>query len=431
MRWRFHLIVLCCAASDLPYPTPPNPFAAVGTPSSQPPPPLGTALPDPQIPPPPAQLPSAPADLPTAPANLGAFGGGDSLSLGGDGDKLDAAGVPVPETPTPAATASPATAPIVPPKRRGGFRLRPALCLAGLAAACHYTRPREALLISALDAHQQELGHALMGGADMLLEDRGVPELIDAGLATLAPHGELLWLGLLGRWMPLLPLSAEGLNAWMQVVDAPVVLLLALTLGCPLGMLLGSHCSVSLHGLFRRGRVHTLLTSALSPVGLAHWLHAACVVVVASDGLGEALGGRQALLGWWLACGAASALSVSLSQAVLGRRSQPRSTVSGAAMGLLLMRAACLGAEEPLTAGHVSLPPLRAVLLHFVLDAASNALPPPGAIGLEKLLAYLGPALLVVAARPQARELVSGLAALLKDGQLDWRQMVAYARAAL
>ena len=95
-------------------------------------------------------------------------------------------------------------------------------------------------------------------------------------------------------------------------------------------------------------------------------------------------------------------------------------------MGMLLMRAAC-SPEEDLLVGQVSLPPLRAILLHAGLDLFSNRLPPPGAIGIEKLLSYVGPALLVAAVRPQARELLSGVA----SGSLGWRQVFEFARAAM
>ena len=170
-------------------------------------------------------------------------------------------------------------------RRRGGLRLRSSLCLAGLLAACHYTRPREASLVAALDSYHQEWGHLLSGGAEMLGES--APELIDAGWACLATHGDLIWLGVLGRWLPLVPLSSDALGAWAAAAGAPQLLLLALTLGYVLGKVAASQLAVSFDAIFRRARLHTLATSALFPVGLVHWLHALCVVVVGTDGLGE------------------------------------------------------------------------------------------------------------------------------------------------
>jgi len=47
--------------------------------------------------------------------------------------------------------------------------------------------------------------------------------------------------------------------------------------------------------------------------------------------------------------------------------------VSGAALGMLLLRASALP-DEPLDLGAISLRPLRAILLHVLLDGASNSL---------------------------------------------------------
>ena len=92
----------------------------------------------------------------------------------------------------------------------------------------------------------------------------------------------------------------------------------------------------------------------------------------------------------------------------------------------LLMRAACLP-DQPLLVGQFALPPLRAILLHLLLDGMSNALPPPGAIGIEKLLCHLGSAILVATVRPQGRAIVSEVI----SGGFDWRQVLEYVRSAI
>ena len=45
--------------------------------------------------------------------------------------------------------------------KRSVFKLRPTLCLAAVSAACALTRPREAALITALDAHHEQWGELL------------------------------------------------------------------------------------------------------------------------------------------------------------------------------------------------------------------------------------------------------------------------------
>jgi hypothetical protein len=332
-----------------------------------------------------------------------------------DADVLPAV---VPTTPAPPAT-----------ERRGFFKLRPTLCLAALAGACALTRPGLPALHSALDAHHEVWGGLL----DPSLREAEV-RVLDGGIGCVALHSELVWLGLLGRWLPLLPTNADAIGAWAESVDAPQLLLLTLTAGYVVRKLLprsfgASHLSVSCDGVLRKGRLHTLLLSALSPVGLVHWAHALCVLLVAAPGVQEALGGRMALLGLYAAAGAASALACVLSQLVLGRRAQPRSAVSGGALGVLLLRAAALP-SQPLDVGGYTLKPTRAVLLHVLLDATSNALPtPPTPLGVEKLLALAGAAALVAAYQPSLRE--SFVGAL--GGWREWQfaDVLEYIREAL
>lgn len=79
--------------------------------------------------------------------------------------------------------------------------------------------------------------------------------------------------------------SRSALGHWSASVGAPQLLLLALTVGYLLRKLLpqsaaAAHLGVSCEGVLRRGRVHTLLTATLAPVGLVHWLHALVVLMV-------------------------------------------------------------------------------------------------------------------------------------------------------
>lgn len=145
---------------------------------------------------------------------------------------------------------------------------------------------------------------------------------------------------------------------------------------------------------------------------------------VCAPGLEDAVGGRVQMLALYAAAGAASALSCVLSQLVLGRRTQPRSAVSGAMLGLLLLRAATWPNAPFEVGGLLILKPLRAILLHVILDSASNALPaPPPPRGVEKMLALLGAAVFVAALQPGLR---SNL-----HGALDWQRLLEYAREAL
>jgi hypothetical protein len=417
MASRLQLGALCAllastSGSDLSYPTPPNPFAKDAPKVVPPPPPLDGGAP--RRPPgagltdagPFGSLPSSGSSLDAGTAEGGLLPGGAagfpasgdvlpggggllpdgdiSLPGGGDGasSRQGESVMPPGESPVPTGAAAhtpgasrPAVsgAPVV--VKRGGFQLRPTLCLAALSAACVWTRPREASLIAALDAH-----YAKWGGGD----DSPV-ELLDAGLATAASHDGLLWLGMLGRWMPLLPLSADAVSGWMEVVGDPQLIMLGLTACYLLSKLVGHGAlAVSFRSLFGRLRLHSLATASFAPAGLVHWLHAIVVVVAASGGIDAApspaaeldapltiLEGRGGLAKWWLAGGAASALSAVITQALLGRRSQPRSTVSGAAMAILLMRSAALPGV-PIQVGDVSIAPLRAVVAHMVSRPAAS-----------------------------------------------------------
>lgn len=323
------LAAATAGASDLTYPHPPNPFAV---PNGQPPLPAGA----------PRTSPDGGMD------DLGLPGGVDMATL--PGDAVRSAGDPGESAPAvdPDVLPMPRIPTALGPKHRGSkFCVRPILCLAALSAACAMTRPREAALVTAIDAHHDAWGHLLAEG----LREEPV-ELIDAGLGCVAVHSELVWLGLLGQWLPLLPAGTAALGPWATSVDAPALLVLALTFFYLLRKLLprsasDGHLSVSVEGVLLKGRLHSLLTAALSPVGLVHWLHAVAVLVVSGAGLADAGLSRGRLLGLYAAAGACSSLSCVATQLLLGRRAQPRSSVSGAAMGMLLLRSAVLPEVRP------------------------------------------------------------------------------------
>ena len=370
-------------ANDLSYPTPPNPFATDGKPP----------LPDPRPPEPrPPQPPMGGQPFGAPPAGTDGFAAPDRQEfvgsapdgllgassaeglLGGvsSGEAVaPPAGLPDPSGTDSAPFAAAAqTAPIRAPRKRGLFRLRPTLCLAALSAACVLTRPGESSLVVALDQHQQAWPELV----DAALRDE-LPVLRPFGLGNLATHGDLVWLGMLGRWLPLLPMSAETVGVWQASIGSAQVLLLSLVAGYLLQKAAPSLMSTSAAAL-GRGRLHTLLSAPMAPVGLTHLLHVLLIVLVACDeALETALGGRAQLLGWWLASGAASGVMVALSQLLTRRRIQPRSTASGAAMGLLLLRAAALPGQA-VEVGTLSLPPLRCLLIHLVRPPTSSAAHP-------------------------------------------------------
>ena len=72
--------------------------------------------------------------------------------------------------------------------------------------------------------------------------------------------------------------------------------------------------------------------------------------------------------------------------------------VSGAVMGVLLMRAA-IAPDELVSVGSWAMPVLRVALMHAALDVGSNAL--PNSVGVDKLFSWVGAAVAVAATRPQ------------------------------
>ncbi|KAL1530565.1 hypothetical protein AB1Y20_001466 [Prymnesium parvum] len=355
--------ISACSASDSPlhYPAPPNPFATPKPPPSDP----GLPLPPP-----------------------------------GRGDLL-------PSMPPPAAAKQP---------RRSPFRLRwqPVVCMGLLSAVCVKTRPHEPLLLATLDAYHQQAA----GVIDDSLS-REIAKVHNVGLASVAVHSELVWLGILGAWLPLIPITQDAIAHWLPAANAPQLIISALTLGYLLRKLLPrsiaeGHLSVSFSNLAQL-RIWTLVTAALSPVGLVHLFHSVVVLLVVMPSLSASLSRPEQLL-LYLAAGLASSLSVSLGGVLLRRRSQPRVSVSAAVMGVVLMSAA-VAPDEPVVIGEWGIPVLRAAVIHVLLDAFSNT---GGSV--EKLFGMLGAAVLVAVKRPQLRD-------LLQSG--SWEGVLNYIKAAI
>ena len=361
--------------SDLNYPAPPNPFATPGAPPPDGSPPAAGDAVKPRPPPPPGSDDD------------------DPILPGGGGDDDDGPPAPEPD-PGRSSFAAPMMSgpPLRPPPRARAVverpgRLRPTLCLAALSYACYRTRPREAPLLSAIDSHYATWAPLLEGAGYA----RDEPVLLrDLGLCCTATHSGLLWLGMMGQWLPLVPLATDALAHWRASAGATQLLVGSLAIGYLVRKLLPRgaverHLSVSLDAV-RRGRLHTLLTSAFSPAGIVHLLHCVVVLLVCVPQLPNSMG-RNGVLGAYAASGAAAAAAAGVTQLIFGRRAQPRTVASAAVMGLLLMRIAA-DPTSPLDIGGVwSLPPLRAALAHIALDAASNSLPPPRPLGIEKVRA--------------------------------------------
>lgn len=301
-------LVTATGASDLSYPTPPNPFAKQTTGGTATPT-AATSLPLSGVPPLPDGAPPAlPAGSMTAPFAGEVLPGGVSDTvptddampslpgglLGDDPSQLQSTPPPPPSglqsTEDDDVLGMPGV-PVAKARGRGPglrFRWRPTLCLAALSAACALTRPREPSLLSAIDAHHSEWGHLLEEETAALMRDEPV-RLLDGGLATVAVHSDLIWLGLLGQWLPMLPASLEAVTPWLASAGAAQILICALSAFYLLRKVLpqrvtAAHLGVSVDNI-RRGRLHTILAASLSPVGLVHWLHACLAILVCTAGL--------------------------------------------------------------------------------------------------------------------------------------------------
>lgn len=320
------LALAAAAASDSPlqYPTPANPFA-----TPKPPPPDDSPLP----------LPGLPLPLP----------GRDGIL-----------------------PAVPPAKPAAKKARGGGFRLRwqPVVCMGLLSAVCFNSRPHEPSLIVAIDEYHQ--------GAKGLIDSSLLGEaanLKDLGLASAASHSELIWLGILGTWLPLIPISRDAIAHWWPSATAHQLICIALTLGYLLRKILPrslaeGHLSASFSNLAKL-RVWTLITAAFSPVGLVHWFHSLVVVLAVMPSLSASLSRPEQLI-LYLCSGAAASLGVAIGGLLARRRTQPRASVSGAIFGVVLLCAA-LAPDESLNIASWTVPVFRALLLHIVLDVLSNS----------------------------------------------------------
>ena len=324
--------------SPLSYPTPPNPFGD----SSTPPPPSG---------------------------------GGD-----GDGD----AGLEKLHLPPRAVASARVRRPPV---------LRRLVCLGALSAVCFASRPHEPSLLAAIEAHHTASGDLV---SDFL---RSEPVAFrNVGLASVGLHSDLVWLGLLGQWLPLLPTTIEAFRHWSPALRGPQLLLNFLVLGYVLTKLGGGGLHVSF-GRVRRARIHTALTAAFSPDGLVPLLHAVVLALAALPALGGEVD-RWRLVAIWAAAGLCSSVASVVWQAVFHRRAAPRSSVGGALMGVLALRAALLP-ETPVALGPLALPPVRALAVHLLLTFLCNGAAP------EELFGLLGGSVFVAVAQLQMREVPS------------------------
>jgi len=284
-----------------------------------------------------------------------------------------------------------------------------------IGAACRLSRPADTALLAALDAfHQGGAGASLAAGA------RDAAAEVSAGpLFHHAVHSGVLWVGLLGQWLPLAPLSLTLLRPWASALSAAQIL----SYGCLFGYLMrrilpgaDGHLGASFANAARRGRIWSLAAAAFSPAGFVHWAHAAALLLLSVAPLEEQLG-RGRTLAAFAAAGACAALASSIAQAPFGRRAAPRASTSGAVMGLLALRASLLPLT-PIALGHIELPVGRMLLVHLLLECLSNPSPRPR--GAERLAGLLGGAALVALHEPRL-----GKEALTADG---WRRLLEYAK---
>lgn len=295
-------------------------------------------------------------------------------------------------------------------------RWQPVLCLGLLCLAGASTKPRQPSLLAALDAYY-DAGESMASPVHFR----------DCGIASVARHDELLWLGLLGRWLPLVPTSLEAARELATTAGAAQLLLWSVLGGYLVRKLLprgvgDRHLSKSFQNVLRRGRLWTLLSASFCPSGLVHLLHASMMLLLVVQGL-EGTYSRLQLLGLYAAAGASAALLSVLGQLVFRRAAEPRPSVSGAVMGLLVLRAA-VAPQKLLSIGRWQLPIAWLLALHILLDAGTNA--PHEGLGLGKLLDLLGGALMVATVvHPQLQ---------LTDGgwrrYADWRLLLDYAKSA-
>ena len=146
--------------------------------------------------------------------------------------------------------------------RRLRPRWQPVVCLGLLSLAGAATKPHEPSLLAAIDAYHG-------AGAGMA----SPVALRDCGIACIAHHDELVWLGWLGRWLPFAPTSIYAARELVSAAEAHQLLLWALLGGFLLRKLLprrvgDAHLSKSFRNVLRQGRVWSLVTASFCPSGL-------------------------------------------------------------------------------------------------------------------------------------------------------------------
>jgi len=342
----------------------------------------------------------------------------------GDASAADSLSYPAPPNPF---AQKPPEPPSLEPERPPAGRLRrrlqprwqPVVCLGLLSLAGAATKPHEPSLLAAIDAY-----HGMHAGGNMA----SPVSLRDCGIACIAHHGELVWLGWLGRWLPFLPTSVPAARELLSAAGADQLLLWALLGGYLLRKLLparlgDAHLSKSFRNVLRQGRLWVLLTASFCPSGLVHWVHASAMLLLTVQGLEDQFG-RLQLVGLYAAAGLCAASLSLLAQLAFRRTAEPRPSVSGAVMGLLVLRLA-LDPAAAVVVGRWQLPVARLLLLHLLLDAGSNAA--ANGLGLSKLVDLLGGALMVAGViRPQ----LEGSGSCWRQ-LADLRQLLAYAKSSL
>ena len=219
----------------------------------------------------------------------------------------------------------PGAAPKAKAKRHWRPRWQPVLCLAALSAVCVQTRPGEASLLTAIDEYHQEAGSLI--DSSLRGMETGFREM---GVGSIAVHSELVWLGMLGMWLPLVPITKDAIAHWLPVASAHQLIVSALTVGYLLRKLLPRSLAEALFSVsfsnIARLRLWTPLTAAFSPMGLVHWLHAVVVLLAVMPALGGSFSRNEQLL-LYAGAGAASSLACVIMQLLFRRRAQPRSSV--------------------------------------------------------------------------------------------------------
>ena len=283
---------------------------------------------------------------------------------------------PTPPNPFAAAPAQPPP-PEDQPVIKGAERIRPRwrpsvkplLCLGVLGLACVKEVPQETSLLAAFDAHFQR-GRGLIP-PQLRAEEYAFRHL---GAVSAATHMDIFWLGIVGQWLPLVPLSVDALRHWLPALSTAHTILLLSALGYVLRRLLPrSVGDKSLGYSFRNlahGRFWSFMSAAFCPTGLVHYLHISLLLLVAMPELEAILGFRKSLM-LFAAAGTLAAVGGAIAQAPHRRHAAARSSASGAIAGVLALRAALLPHANVRFCG-LELPPGRLLLLHLLLEQTSR-----------------------------------------------------------